>query len=141
MKRRLTRRENIGYQGEKKAVEILRKEGYIVESWLHSELKVGQEPYDIAARKGLARYLIDVKSSTSDKRKLPIHDHSLVDLINAAKKRRKTPMILVVKPTSYSFINPYDLLSAARPKDVYLYYCKLRNQKRKDIKGLLESRT
>jgi Holliday junction resolvase len=79
MKRRLTRRENIGYQGEKKAVEILRKEGYIVESWLHSELKVGQEPYDIAARKGLARYLIDVKSSTSDKRKLPIHDHSLVD--------------------------------------------------------------
>ena len=141
MGRRLTTRENIGYQGEKKAVEILKKEGYVIESWLQKELRIGQEPYDIVARKGARGYLIDVKSSTSDRRKLPIHDHSLVDLINAAKKESKSPMVLVVRPSSYTFINPYDLLSGVKLKDVYLYYCELRNQQRRDMKDLLESRS
>jgi len=140
MKRRLTARENIGYLGEKRAIDILKKEGYNIELWLHEESNVGSEPYDVVARKNSRIYLIDVKSSTSNKRRLPVHDHSLVDLINTAKKENKTPLILVVKPSSYSFIDPYDLISGIKLEGVYLYYCTLRNRKKKDIKDLLKSR-
>lgn len=140
MHRKMTDKEKIGYIGEKLAVKILKKEEFSNIKWLHSVSLSGGGPFDIIAEKGDKRYYIDVKSSTSNERRLPVHDHSLIDLVNAAEKDRAIPLFIVIKPSGHHFIDPYKLLSGERDKDAYVYYCYLKNKSDKDLKKLLRLR-
>lgn len=125
--------------GEKLAVKILEKEGFSNIKWLHSMCLSGGGPFDIIAEKGGEKYYIDVKASISNKRRLPVHDHSLVDLINAAEKDQAIPLFIIVKPSVYRFVDPYKLLLGEKNKDVYVYYCYLKKRDR-DLKKLLRLR-
>lgn len=82
MNRRITHREKIGYESEKLAVKILEDEKFSNVEW--PQRAYGS--FDIVTEKNHAKYYIDVKSSTSNIHRLPVHDHSLVDLINVAEK-------------------------------------------------------
>lgn len=136
----MTVKEEIGYIGEKMAVKILEKEGFSDVKWLHSVCISDGGPLDIIAEKGDKRYYIDVKSSTSNKRRLPVHDHSLIDLINAAEKDHAVPLFIIVKPSGHRFVDPHKLLSGERDKDAYVYNCYLKNKSDRDLKKLLRLR-
>ena len=133
MKRPLTRRERIGYEGENLAIKILERESFC------NIRKLGG-PCDFLAEKEGNLYLIDVKASTVNKRKLPVHDHSLVDLINLCKAMKAKPLILVLKPSRYNFVDPFRLLQETSSRDVCLYKCYLRKGLYKDIEEMLELR-
>jgi Holliday junction resolvase len=138
--RKMTYRERIGYAGEERALEILEREGFSNIKWLTSVHLSGAGPIDIIAEKENQRHYIDVKSSTSNKRRLPVHDHSLVDLINAAEKDHATPLILIVKPARHHFVDPYGLLLGKKDTDTYVYYCYLKNKSDRDLRKLLHLR-
>jgi Holliday junction resolvase len=114
----LTFREAVGYEGEKKAIEILNNEGFSNIIWLNWLC------YDIIAERDGELYLIDVKSSVSDKRKLPVHLNSLLRLIKTSEETKAKPLIVVIKPAKHRLVNPFVLLSGKKDQDVYinLYY-------------------